>query len=44
MVGSAVETIVWSSEAIRSTRMSAPKIGPILGAVGCSEEAARVPM
>ena len=26
MVGSAVETIVWSSEAISSTRSSAPKI------------------
>ena len=31
MVGSAVDTIVWSSDATSSTSIRAPKIGPIRG-------------
>ena len=33
MVGSAVDTIVWSSEASSITSISAPKIGPMRVAV-----------
>ena len=37
MVGNAVETIVWSSEATSSTSMSAPKMGPMRGLSGSTD-------